>query len=344
MTTTSPSSSATSPTRASFAARLARAFMTLVRLSLTLVVLAIGCLGAYALWNHYMYSPWTRDARIQADAVSIAPDVSGFVQDIRVKDNQVVQKGDVLFVLDQERYKLAVATAEAAVETRRAAMAMQQRMADRRAQLTNLSASDEERENARFNANGAVAAYDEAVAELATARLNLARTIIVAPVNGIVTNLTLVNGQFVPVGASVMAVIDGDSYHVSGYFEETKIPYLKPGQGVAITLMSGAPALAGHVESIARGITDRDNPKGPDLLAAVTPTFEWVRLAQRIPVRIHIDSVPEGVLISSGMTCTVVADMPPHEANPMRMTSELAGRAWALLTDLIHVSFAPGQG
>ncbi len=340
MTTTSPSSSA----RATFGARLARAFTTLARLSLTLVVLAIGCLGACALWNHYMYSPWTRDARVQADAVSIAPDVSGFVQDIRVKDNQVVHKGDVLFVLDQERYKLAVATAEAGVEARRAAMEMQQRIADRRAQLTNLAASDEERDNARFNAKGAVAAYDEAVAELATARLNLARTIITAPVNGYVTNLTLVAGQFAPVGANVMAVIDGDSYHVNGYFEETKVPYLKPGQGVAITLMSGVPALTGHVESISRGITDRDNPKGPDLLAAVTPTFEWVRLAQRIPVRIHIDSVPEGVLISSGMTCTVVADMPPRETNAMRTASELAGRAWALLTDLIHVSFAPGQG
>jgi multidrug resistance efflux pump len=344
MTTTSPSNSASGPARATLGARLAWAFKTLVRLSLTLVVLAIGCLGADALWRHYMYSPWTRDARVQADAVSIAPDVSGFVQDIRVKDNQIVHKGDVLFVLDQERYKLAVATAEAAVEARRAAMEMQQRIAARKAQLTNLAASDEERENARFSANGAVAAYDEAVAELATARLNLARTVITAPVNGFVTNLTLVSGQFAPVGASVMAIIDGDSYHVSGYFEETKIPYLKPGQGVAITLMSGVPALAGHVESIARGISDRDNPKGPDLLAAVTPTFEWVRLAQRIPVRIHIDSVPDGVLISSGMTCTVVADVPRQEANPAQLTSELADRAWAWLTDLIHVSFAPSQG
>ena len=226
-----------------------------------------------------------------------------------MKDNQVVRKGDVLFVLDQERYKLAVASAEAGVESRRAAMEMQKRIADRKAQLTNLAASDKERDNARFNANGAVAAYDQAVAELANARLNLARTVITAPVNGFVTNLTLVVGQFAPVGASVMAVIDGDSYRVSGYFEETKIPYLKPGQSVTVTLMSGGPALAGHVESISRGITDRDNPKGPDLLAAVTPTFEWVRLAQRIPVRIHIDSVPDGVLISSGMTCTVVATL-----------------------------------
>ena len=245
MKTTSPSSSLTSVARASPRSRLARALEAVARLSLTLVIVASGCLGAYALWDHYMYSPWTRDARIQADAVSIAPDVSGFVQDIRVKDNQVVRKGDVLFVLDQERYKLAVASAEAAVESRRAAMEMQKRIADRRAQLSNLAASDEERENARFSANGAAAAYDQAVAELANARLNLARTVITAPVNGFVTNLTLVNGQFAPVGASVMAVIDGDSYRVSGYFEETKIPYLRPGQSVTVALMSGGPALAG---------------------------------------------------------------------------------------------------
>jgi multidrug resistance efflux pump len=342
MLPTSPSRSATSARRARLGSRLARALWALVRVSLTLVVVAAGCLGACALWDRYMYSPWTRDARIQADVVSVAPDVSGFVQEIRVKDNQVVHKGDALFVLDQERYKLAVATAEAAVESRRAAMEMQQRVAARRAQLTDLAASAEERENARYSADGAVAAYDQALAELAVARLNLARTVVAAPVNGFVTNLTLVNGQFAPVGASVMAIIDADSYRVSGYFEETKIPRLKLGQRVAITLMSGGAALAGHIESISRGITDRDNPKGPDLLAAVTPTFEWVRLAQRIPVRIHIDSAPDGVLISSGMTCTVVADTPPRETNPARSALELAGRGWALLSDLIHVSFAPG--
>jgi len=325
MLPTSPSRSATSARRARLGSRLARALWALVRVSLTLVVVAAGCLGACALWDRYMYSPWTRDARIQADVVSVAPDVSGFVQEIRVKDNQVVHKGDALFVLDQERYKLAVATAEAAVESRRAAMEMQQRVAARRAQLTDLAASAEERENARYSADGAVAAYDQALAELAVARLNLARTVVAAPV-----------------GASVMAIIDADSYRVSGYFEETKIPRLKLGQRVAITLMSGGAALAGHIESISRGITDRDNPKGPDLLAAVTPTFEWVRLAQRIPVRIHIDSAPDGVLISSGMTCTVVADTPPRETNPARSALELAGRGWALLSDLIHVSFAPG--
>jgi multidrug resistance efflux pump len=57
---------------------------------------------------------------------------------------------------------------------------------------------------------------------------------------------------------------------------------------------------------IARGITDQDNKDGPELLSSVNPTFTWVRLAQRIPVRIHLTHVPPGVLVSAGMTCTVV--------------------------------------
>jgi multidrug resistance efflux pump len=115
---------------------------------------------------------------------------------------------------------------------------------------------------------------------------NLDWTIVRAPVNGFVTNLTLDVGQFASVGTKVMALIDSDSYRVTGYFEETKIPIAKRSGHVDIFLMSGGPPLRGHVESISRGITDRDNPAGPGLLANVNPTFEWVRLAQRIPVRI----------------------------------------------------------
>src|SRR4029077_7410391 len=126
------------------------------------------------------------------------------------------------------------------------------------------------------------------------------------PVNGFVTNLTLDLGQYASVGTKVMALIDSDSYRVTGYFEETKIPAVPPGKQVEIYLMSGGAPLRGHVESISRGITHRDNPAGPELLANVTPTFEWVRLAQRIPVRIHIAKVPEGVLIASGMTATML--------------------------------------
>jgi RND family efflux transporter MFP subunit len=253
-----------------------------------------------------MLSPWTRDARVQADVVSIAPDVAGFVDDLRVKDNQFVQKGDVLLVIDRERYTRALAAADATVAARKADMEMRQHEAARRAKLTSLSISAEAQEDAMLTADSAVASYRQALADRSTAQLNLDRTVLRAPVNGFVTNLTLDVGQYASVGTKVMALIDSDNYRVTGYFEETKIPAVKQNGHVDIYLMSGGPVLRGHVESISRGITDRDNPAGPELLTNANPTFEWVRLAQRIPVRIHIDDVPKGVVISSGMTCTVV--------------------------------------
>jgi RND family efflux transporter MFP subunit len=258
-----------------------------------------------------MLSPWTRDARVQADVVSIAPDVSGFVDELRVKDNQIVHKGDILLIIDRARYTRALATAEANVAARKADMENAAQQAARRVRLTTLSISDEARQSAVLTANSAAAAHQQAVADRSTAQLNLDRTVVYAPVNGFVTNLTLDVGQYASVGTKVMALIDSDSYRVTGYFEETKIPAVPPGKLVEIYLMSGGPPLRGHVESISRGITDRDNPNGPELLVSANPTFEWVRLAQRIPVRIHIDEVPEGVLISSGMTCTVVVQTPP---------------------------------
>ena len=286
---------------------------TIARVLLTLVLVSAGGAGGYELWDYYMLSPWTRDARVQADVVSIAPDVSGFVDDLKVKDNQFVHKGDVLFVLDQERYTRALAAAEATVAARQAEMEMRQHEAARRAKLNTLSISVEAQENAMLTANMAAAAYQQAVVDRSTAQLNLDRTVVRAPVNGFVTNLTLDVGQFASIGTKVMALIDSDSYRVTGYFEETKIPAVKQSRRVDIYLMSGGPLLRGHVESISRGITDRDNPAGPELLANANPTFEWVRLAQRIPVRIHIDDVPTGVLISSGMTCTVVVQGAPRQ-------------------------------
>jgi len=286
---------------------------TAARVLLTLILVAAGCSAGYELWDYYMLSPWTRDARVQADVVSIAPDVSGFVADLKVKDNQFVHKGDVLFMLDRERYTRALATAEAVVAARKAEMDMRQHEAARRAKLTTLAISDEAREDAVLTANSTAASYQQALADRSTAQLNLDRTVVRAPINGFVTNLTLDVGQYASVGTKVMALIDSDSYRVTGYFEETKIPVVRQSGHVDIYLMSGSLPLRGHVESISRGITDRDNPAGPELLANANPTFEWVRLAQRIPVRIHIDQVPDGVLISSGMTCTVIVEAPPRQ-------------------------------
>jgi len=285
----------------------------MLRVIATLLLLAVGCAGGYELWDYYMYSPWTRDARVRADVVTIAPDVAGFVSTILVKDNQFVHKGDTLFTLDQDRYKLALESAAATLDSRKSDMAQRQHEADRRRKLTDLAISSEAKENSQYAASSASATYRQAMADWSTANLNLERTIIRAPVNGYITNLSLVVGQYVAVGTKAMALIDSDSYRVEGYFEETKIPLIRVGEQATIYLMSGAPPIKGRVDSVSRGITDRDNTDGPQLLANVNPTFEWVRLAQRIPVRIDIDTVPPDVQISGGMTCTVVVSAPRHE-------------------------------
>jgi multidrug resistance efflux pump len=286
---------------------------TVARVLLTLFIVAASCAGGYELWDYYLFSPWTRDARVQADVVDIAPDVAGFVTDLRVKDNQFVRKGDVLFIIDRDRYTRALATAEANVAALAAGKEMREHEAARRAKLSTIAISVEAREDAMLTAHTAAATHQQAVAELSTAQLNLDRTVVRAPVNGFVTNLTLDLGQYASVGTKVMALIDSDSYRVTGYFEETKIPRLKPSEKVEIYLMGVGSPLRGHVESISRGITDRDNPAGPEMLVNANPTFEWVRLAQRIPVRIHIDHVPKGVLVSAGMTCTVVVEAPARQ-------------------------------
>jgi multidrug resistance efflux pump len=280
---------------------------TVVRVLLTIVLLIGAGFLSYRMAYYYLYSPWTRDARIRADVVTVAPDISGWVDDIRVRDNQFVHKGDVLFVIDQERFRLALADAEATLAARQAQHQMALDQFQRRSKLSpGYTITVENLDNAHRQSESAAAMYQQAIASRDTAALNLKRTEVRASVNGFITNLNLAKGTYASQGKPVMALIDSDSYRVGAYFEETKIPHIKPGASAEIYLMDGSPALQGTVAGIARGITDQDNRDGPELLSSVNPTFTWVRLAQRIPVRIHITHVPPGVLISAGMTCTVV--------------------------------------
>src|SRR5215510_1306985 len=280
---------------------------TVIRVLLTVILLIAAGLLSYDLASYYLYSPWTRDARIRANVVTVAPDVSGYVDDIRVRDDQFVHKGDVLLVIDQDRYRLALADAEATLASRHAQYQMLLDQYQRRAKLSpGYTITVENLDNARRQSETASANYQQAVAARDTAALNLKRTEVRASVNGFITNLNLAKGAFASQGKAVMALIDSDSYRVDAYFEETKIQHIRPGAGAEIHLMDGSPALQGTVLGIARGITDQDNRDGPELLSAVNPTFTWVRLAQRIPVRIHITHVPPDMLISAGMTCTVV--------------------------------------
>jgi multidrug resistance efflux pump len=280
---------------------------TVVRALLTIVLLIGAGFLSYKMAYYYLYSPWTRDARIRANVVTVAPDVSGWVDDIRVRDNQFVHKGDVLFVIDQERYRLALADAEAALAVKHAQYLMLRDQYERRSKLSpGYTITVENLDNARRQAESALATYQQASASRDTAALNLKRTEVHASVNGFITNLNLAKGTYATQGKPVMALIDSDSYRVGAYFEETKIPHIKPGASAEIYLMDGSPALQGTVEGISMGITDQDNKDGPELLSSINPTFTWVRLAQRIPVRVHITHVPPGVLVSAGMTCTVV--------------------------------------
>jgi len=278
-----------------------------LRVLLTVILLIGAGLLSYDLAIYYLYSPWTRDARIRANVSMVAPDVSGYVDDIRVRNNQFVHKDDVLFVIDQDRFKLALANAEATVAATHAQYLMALDQYQRRSKLSpGYTITVENLDIARRQSETAAANHQQAIAARDTAALNLKRTEVRASVNGFITNLNLAKGTYATPGQAVMALIDSDSYRVEGYFEETKIPHIKAGASAEIHLMDGSPALQGTVLGIAMGITDQDNPNGPQLLSSVNPTFTWVRLAQRIPVSVHITHVPPGVLVSAGMTCTVV--------------------------------------
>ncbi|WP_323072025.1 HlyD family secretion protein [Mycetohabitans endofungorum] len=271
----------------------------------TIAIFAVAVLLGRALWVHYMDSPWTRDGRVRAEIINIAPDVSGQIVEFPVRDNQFVHRGDVLMRIDPDHYRIAVQQAEALVAARKADLQMRRDDAARRRDLDALVVSKENRENAVIQAASAQAQYEQALAQLAAAKLNLERTTVVAPVDGYVTNLNAYRGDYAIAGQPKLALVDSHSFWVYGYFEETKIPLLKIGDPAEMRLMSGA-VLKGHVEGISRGIADRDNPMSRELLADVNPTFNWVRLAQRVPVRIHIDQVPEGLILSAGTTCAVV--------------------------------------
>lgn len=319
------------------------------RIALTTLVVLLAVLVGYALWKHYMYSPWTRDGRVRAYIVRIAPDVAGLVTQVNVIDNQTVKKGEVLFVIDHARYQdafdqakanLAAAqatlrAAEANIDAAKAGTAqsksnldMYSAQSQRREALSDV-VSTEDRANAAAVASAAraglnkaqagqeqalagqqqaMAAVKQAEVAMATAQLNLDRTEVRAPVNGYVTNLLVQVGDYASTGAPSLALIDSDSYWIDGYFEETKLPGVHVGDPVDIRLMSGGVHLHGTVEGIARGIAGAVDPTGTDLLANINPTFNWVRLAQRVPIRVRIDTahMPAGTVLVAGMTATLI--------------------------------------
>ncbi|RTL87276.1 MAG: HlyD family secretion protein [Hyphomicrobiales bacterium] len=282
---------------------------TFLRFAATSALAVLAVFVGWRLWVYYEEEPWTRDGRVRAEVVSVAPDVSGLVSEVLVHDNQRVRKGDVLFRIDRERFDLALRQAEATLEGRIAALEVTSKDLTRYRTLdarNNIAVSKQQVENVTGTQAQAKAAYDQALAERDLARLNLKRSEVRASVNGLMTNFELRPGNYVLAGKGVAALIDEDSLHVDGYFEETKLPLIHVGDRVAVRLMGESQDLYGRVEGIAGGIEDRDRSSGANLLANVNPTFNWVRLAQRIPVRIALDPTPSDIRLVAGRTATVV--------------------------------------
>lgn len=201
-----------------------RLFVLLFRLAVTLAMVAVAGVVGLALWDYYLDAPWTRDGRVRADVVAIAPDVSGLVTEVLVSDNQNVRRGDVLFRIDPERFTLALRQAEAVVAGKSAAAVQSEKDYERYKQLSDAAVSQQRFELAQATAQEAKAAYDQAVADRDLAKLNLERSAVRASVNGRITNMDLRPGAYVTVGRGVMALIDEDTLRVEGYFEETKLP------------------------------------------------------------------------------------------------------------------------
>lgn len=276
-----------------------------LRVGVTLLATAAAVFIGWRLWLYYTVAPWTRDARVLAQVVAIAPDVSGLVDSVNVRDNQFVRKGDILFVIDQQRFTAALRQAQADVELKQQALRYAGDTAQRDARLERAdpdAISAQTVELTAANAAEAQAELDAAQAALTTAQINLERSRVRAPTDGYITNFNVDAGDYARVGEAILALVDSHSFYVYAYFMETKLPSIRDGDPARVELMAGGVVIDGEVEGLSRAIA---NP-GQGLLAQVDPNFDWIRLAQRIPVRIKLGPLPPEVRLVAGLTATVV--------------------------------------
>ena len=288
--------------------RSARAIGWILACSKRLATLAIALVAivmALVTWDYYVTAPWTRDGRVRVQVASIAPQISGQITELRVGDNQYVHKGDVLYVIDPFDFEVALRADQALVQQRAADLQVKQVRSERRQRLWDLATTPEQQQIFAGSAVQAKAAFEAAQQQLAQAEINLRRARVLSPVNGYVTNLLMRVGDFAQQGSTKISVIDMDSYWIDGYFEETKMARVCIGDRVEAKLIGYAQPIIGHVATVTRGIGVSDAAPGAQGLPNVNPVYTWVRLAQRVPVRIAIDSVPPGIPLVSGMTATV---------------------------------------
>ncbi|KPM01645.1 HlyD family secretion protein [Vibrio splendidus] len=263
----------------------------------------------YNYYQSYSSNPWTRDGQVSAYIVSITPRVTGQVTKVHIEDNSQVAKGDLLFDIDPSIYQAAYNKALATQIQARALLAKAKNEEQRALNLEKrtpgaMPVLTLNNLNNAVETNAANVALAKANVE--EAHLNLEYTKVYAPTNGYITNLNLREGSQVVANTPVVALIDEDSFWIEGYFKETDLVNVSPNDKALVTLMMhNNIQLEGHIKSIGFGIATQDGSTGNDLLPNVNPNFQWIRLAQRIPIKVVLDNVPEDLQLRVGMTASI---------------------------------------
>jgi len=281
----------------------------IMRYLITLGAVVVAGLVLASMFREYLFQPWTRDGHVRAQIIKITPRVGGPIVELPVSDNQLVAKGDLLFRIDPRTYELTIEQAEAKLKQAQASELVKQDQAKRARDLSRKdkgAISEQALVRKENDLLVATADVDVAVANLHAAKLDLEFTEVRAPVDGYVTNLLLRYGSQTVANQPALALIDINSFWVHGYFKETQIKNIRPDNKVVIKLMTWPDIpLEGIVENMGWGIAQQDGAPAADLLPAINPSFDWIRLAQRIPVRIRLTHVPEEVELRVGTTASV---------------------------------------
>lgn len=277
----------------------------IIRIAITLLLVIIAAVAIFRTWVYYTESPWTRDAKFTADVVAISPDVSGLLTEVRVRDNQLVKQGDTLFIVDRPRYQQALDEAQADVDYYQALVAEKRREAGRRLRLGTSAMSQEAIDQASNDSTTVGHQLAKATAARDLSRIDLERTTVRAPAEGWITNLNVHVGEFITRGTVVVALVKHNSFYLLAYMEETKLEGVRPGYRVEITPLGSNRIFYGTVDSIAAGVTNSSSSADSKGMATVDSNLEWVRLAQRVPVKIRLDRQQED-LYPAGTTATVV--------------------------------------
>lgn len=282
----------------------------LIKVSLTVVLLATAGYFGYNKYEAYIENPWTRDGQVRTQVIQVTPRISGMVTKIHVQDNQRVKTGDLLFEIDPSQFQVKLDQSKARLQrTLEAAKGtkIEYERVNKIYKRDKGAVSQKDLVRNQTNYYKSLADIDSSTEKVNTAKLNLSYTKVYAEVDGYVSNINFQIGSQAVANHALLALVDDNAYWVFGFFREDAIPNVNVGDNAMVTLMAYPDTpLSGKVESIAWGIAHSDGNPGNNLLPSVKPVFQWIRLAQRIPVRIKLDKLPEEVKLRFGLTASVM--------------------------------------